>query len=61
VRVVDTECKSELILFYMEPLNETGFQAADFVKDGRSESDFDHLSAELTLRSGKVFDNITKR
>lgn len=55
VRVVDAKRKSELILFYLEPLKETGYKAADFVEGGRGEAVFDHLSAKLTVRSDKVF------
>jgi len=58
VRVVGAERKSELILFYMEPLERTGYTAMDFVKGGRGEAIFDHLSAELTLRSDMVFSKV---
>jgi len=55
VRVVDAERKSELILFYIEPLAPTGFRAADFLGGGRGAAVFDQLSAEITARSGNVF------
>ena len=45
------------ILFYLEPLQETDYKAEDFAKNGRGETHFDHLSAELTVRSGKLFGN----
>lgn len=55
VRVVDAARKSELILFYMEPLAPTGFRLADFVEGGAGAANFDRLSAEITARSAAVF------
>lgn len=58
VRVMDAERKSELILFYMEPLKQTGYKIADFVEGGRGEKVFEEMSAALTKRSGAVFSHV---
>lgn len=55
VRIVGAEQRSELILFYMEPLETTGFSVGDFVEGGRGAVAFNRLSAELTYRSESVF------
>jgi hypothetical protein len=55
VRVVGADRKSELILFYMEPLAPTGLSAGDFVAGGRGAAAVERLSAALTARSGDVF------
>jgi hypothetical protein len=55
VRILDATRKSELILFYMEPLAPTGFTLADFVEGGAGAKVFDRLSAEITARSENVF------
>jgi hypothetical protein len=54
-RVLDATRKSELILFYMEPLAPTGFTLADFVAGGAGARVFDQLSAEISARSRAVF------
>jgi hypothetical protein len=55
VRILDETRKSELILFYMEPVASTGFTLADFVEGGAGAKVFDRLSAEITARSENVF------
>ena len=55
VRVVDATRKSELILFYMEPLASTGFTLADFVEGGAGALVFDRLSSEIAARSAAAF------
>lgn len=53
VHVVDAEKKSEVILFYMEPLERTGYKAGDFITGSQGEKVCYKLSAELTHRSTK--------
>lgn len=55
LRIVDEEARHEFILFYLEPLAPTGFQASQFVKDGAGAAVFDRLSAEVTARSLAAF------
>jgi hypothetical protein len=55
LRLIGVARRSELILFYQEPLAATGFELADFVEGGPGAAEFDRLSAELTARSEKVF------
>jgi hypothetical protein len=55
VRVVSPDRKSEMILFYLEPLAPTGLRIEDFVAGGPAESVVDDLSDRLTARSGEVF------
>ncbi|MCB9423244.1 MAG: hypothetical protein H6667_25835 [Ardenticatenaceae bacterium] len=55
VRILDATRKSELILFYMEPLAPTGFTLADFVEGGAGAAVYNILSAEITTRSTAVF------
>ena len=57
-RAVGPEAKREIILFYLEPLEPTGLSLSEFVDGGRGEAVFDSLSAELTARSGHLFDVI---
>ncbi len=54
-RALGAQRRSELILFYQEPLAATGFRLADFVEGGPGAAVFDRLSAGLTARSEKVF------
>lgn len=54
-RVVSEDRKSELILFYLEPLVPMGFRIGDFVAGGRGERAVDELSDWLTARSLEVF------
>lgn len=55
LRILDATRKSELILFYMEPLAPTGFTLADFVEGGSGAIVFDQFSAAITARSAKAF------
>jgi hypothetical protein len=61
MRVIGDDQKSELILFYMEPLDRTGFQVDDFVEGGPGEEAFDGLSAELSARALAFFNQVIVR
>jgi hypothetical protein len=58
VRVVGADRKSELILFYLEPLDASGLKIDDFVEGGAGERVFEKLSAALTRRSYRLFSQV---
>lgn len=55
VRSVGPDARSELILFYLEPLEASGFSIEDFSHGGEGAAAVNPLSDQLTKTSGEVF------